>query len=84
MSDAMAPPSRSSETGRELVRRQGECRRSLTHILVSGQGEMVQEDAAAADALARLAKKREQARFEPSSGGCWVISFDIRRSRVKR
>jgi hypothetical protein len=60
-----------------LLQQQGECRRSPTHIRVPGQGEMVQEDAAAAAAaLAHLVKKREQARFEASSRGCWVISFD--------
>jgi hypothetical protein len=38
-----------------------------------GSGEMVQGDAAAPADLAHLAEKREQARFQPSSGGCWVI-----------
>src|SRR6516162_351388 len=75
ISDAMAPPFRSSETERQLVRRQGECRRSLTHIRIPGQGKMVQEDAAAAAALPHLVKKREQASFQPSSGRCWVISL---------
>jgi hypothetical protein len=76
MFDAMAPPFRSSENPTTIGPAAGECRRSLTYIRVLGQGRMVQEDATVTAALPHLAKKCEQAHFQLSSGGCWVISFD--------
>jgi len=47
MSDAMAPPFRSSEPDGNWSGGRGECRRSLAHTRVLGQGKNGQGDAAA-------------------------------------